>query len=164
MLHAIVAFYHNVSCSIKFQVGVSEKFDSKIGVRQGCPLSPFIFGVFIEELHDRIVAELPEVGASLHCDPSCRIPIGMFADDLTKFARIPLHLQAMLDVLDKFCAEKNMLLSLEKTKIVIFNASYTTGGERNFKFSFRGSVLKQVKEQKHLVVWMRSVGPLDTDL
>jgi hypothetical protein len=155
MLHAIAAFYHNVSCSIKFQNGVSDKFDNNVGVRQGCPLSPFIFGVFIEELHDRVVAELPEVGASLHCDTNCKIPLGMFADDLTKFARVALHLQAMLDVLDKFCTEKNMSLSLVKTKIVIFNSTFATSSDRNFQFKFRGSVLQHVKESKHLGMLMR---------
>jgi Reverse transcriptase (RNA-dependent DNA polymerase)/Endonuclease-reverse transcriptase len=155
MLHAIVAFYQNISCRIRFSNGLSEQFVSNVGVRQGCPLSPFIFGVFIEELHDRIVAELPGVGATVHNDPDCCIPMGMFADDLNKFANVAQHLQSMLDVLDAFCEEKNMSLSLTKTKIVIFNSSFVSSRDRNFQFTFRGTVLQRVKESKYLGMLMR---------
>jgi hypothetical protein len=155
MLHAITAFYQNISCRIRFNNGLSDKFDSNVGVRQGCPLSPFIFGVFIEELHDRVVAELPGVGATVHSDPDCSIPMGMFADDLNKFANVALHLQAMLDVLDTFCEEKNMSLSLAKTKIVIFNSSFLSSRDRNFQFKYRGTVLQRVKESKYLGMLMR---------
>ena len=126
-----------------------------MGVRQGCPLSPFIFGVFIEELHDRIVAALPGVGATVHSDPDCNIPMGMFADDLNKFANIAQHLQAMLDVLDVFCEEKNMSLSLTKTKIVVFNSSFLSSRDRNFEFKYRGNVVQRVKESKYLGMLMR---------
>lgn len=155
MLYAIAAFYQNISCRIRFNNGISDKFDSNVGVRQGCPLSPFIFGVFIEELHDRIVAALPGVGASVHCDSECYIPIGMFADDLNKFANVALQLQAMLDVLDVFCEEKNMTLSLGKTKIVVFNSSFVSSHDRNFQFKYRGNVLPRVKESKYLGMLMR---------
>jgi hypothetical protein len=47
MMHALAALiYHNVTCVIKFNNGTSQPFATNVGVRQGCPLSPFIFGVF----------------------------------------------------------------------------------------------------------------------
>jgi hypothetical protein len=101
---------------------------------------------------------VPRVGATVHSDPDCNIPMGMFADDLNKFANIAQHLQAMLDVLDVFCEDKNVSLSLTKTKIVVFNSSFLSSCDRNFQFKFRGNVLLRVKESKYLGMLMWQVG------
>jgi hypothetical protein len=95
-------------------------YDSNVGVRQGCP------GVFIEEIHDGIVAALPGVDcATVRSDADCNSPMGMFADDLNKFANIAQHSQAMLDVLHVFSEDNSMLLSLANKDIVICNSSFS---------------------------------------
>ena len=48
ILHALASFYRSVTFRLKFADGVSESCQTNIGVRQGCPLSPFLFGVFVE--------------------------------------------------------------------------------------------------------------------
>jgi hypothetical protein len=57
MLFAIAALYNNVMYQVKFTNGLSEAFGGDTGVRQGCPLSPFLFGIFVEMLHERIRAQ-----------------------------------------------------------------------------------------------------------
>ena len=54
ILFAIDALYKHTSISIKYGDGTLPAFESSIGVKQGCPLSPLLFGMFIEQLDTRI--------------------------------------------------------------------------------------------------------------
>ena len=72
---------------------------TKEGVRQGCPLSPILFSLFISALED-----------SLRTRSSGRIKIGdqevsimMFADDLVLLADSSEGLQQSLSVLQEYC-------------------------------------------------------------
>ena len=156
MLHALSAFYHNVTCVIKFRNGTSQPFATNVGVRQGCPLSPFIFGVFVELLHDLVMDSVPDAGVVIEVGGRrCLVPVMMFADDLTKLAERAAKLQAQLNVLAKFCSDEDMSLSFAKTKIVVFNASFQSAADRAFKFMFNGTELQRAKEYKFLGALMR---------
>ncbi|XP_053391507.1 uncharacterized protein LOC128554275 [Mercenaria mercenaria] len=56
MLKAVVSIYDNVKSCIKLNGYVSEWFDVKIGLRQGCILSPVLFNCFINDLAVQINA------------------------------------------------------------------------------------------------------------
>ena len=96
--------------------GVSEDFQVRPGVRQGCILLPLLFNCFM----DWIVREVTKVmGGGLHIEYStsgglflsyrhkitalaCKQDI-LHADDLTLVAETRRELQHMLDVLDQAC-------------------------------------------------------------
>lgn len=149
MLHALGAFYKDVCCSIKFADGVSETFPSNIGVRQGCPLSPFIFGVFIEILHDMLEERLPGSGAVLDYVPG-KIPLLMFADDLLNIANAAVELQSQLDVLSAFCSEYGMRVNFSKTKVVVYNARFQSYVDRRCVFKLCGQPVDRGTEYKYL--------------
>ena len=49
-LRAMQALYADVPMCVRFPHGLSEPFSSTIGVKQGCPLSPTLFGMYIDDL------------------------------------------------------------------------------------------------------------------
>jgi exonuclease III len=85
------------------------------GVRQGCPLSPILFNYFINEL----AKELRESGAGLTIEG---LDLGalLYADDVILMAESQEKLQALVDVVDRFCRKWHMDINLGKSKIMVF--------------------------------------------
>ena len=46
--------YEKVKCKLRTHIGLVGDFESNIGVKQGCPLSPILFGLFIDSLEEAI--------------------------------------------------------------------------------------------------------------
>ena len=51
----VYRLYERVVCSLKSTNGFSQAFASNMGVKQGCPLSPTLFGSRINELKEMIL-------------------------------------------------------------------------------------------------------------
>ena len=47
---AVRSMYEGVVCQVRIEGCVGPEFESSIGVKQGCPLSPTLFGIFIDRL------------------------------------------------------------------------------------------------------------------
>jgi exonuclease III len=93
MLFTVQALNGNVTFAIKMYEGLSAPIASNIGVRQGCPLSPFLFGLFIELFHEDLTARLPLVGPLLNVFSGPRVPLLFFADDLVLLGLSQMELQ-----------------------------------------------------------------------
>jgi hypothetical protein len=65
LLFAVAALYENVTYKVKFQNGASAPFHTNSGLRQGCPLSPFLFNVIIQKLWEVLQDLCPDTGPAL---------------------------------------------------------------------------------------------------
>jgi len=70
MLSAVKALYAQVIMQVQGDSGETESFQSYVGLKQGCPLSPLLFGLYIDDLEDSIItaegdADLPTIGQSV---------------------------------------------------------------------------------------------------
>ena len=67
----IMALYTSVMGHVRTQEGNSDIVHSTIGVKQGCPLSPTLFGMYVDEVSEYIDREGTEVlslrGRGSHC-------------------------------------------------------------------------------------------------
>ena len=119
MLAALKNMYASVTAKVATPAGLTPSFPCDVGVKQGCPLSPLLFGLYIDRIEPLIQAADP-TAPTLN---ALRVPLLLYADDLTLLSTTPSGLQSQLDTLHHFCAATHLDVNLTKTEVVIFNPS-----------------------------------------
>ncbi|MCO5560653.1 hypothetical protein L7F22_014270 [Adiantum nelumboides] len=114
-----MTLYGSVLGRVRTPEGDSDIIQSTIGVKQGCPLSPTLFGMYIDEVSDYIDRE-GDRGVQL---AETWIPLLLYADDIVLIAESPDGMQRQLDVLQKFAEESGLSVNMGKTKIMVFNTT-----------------------------------------
>jgi hypothetical protein len=120
ILECLRSMYHqDQACLHHPEEGFTPTFFCRIGVKQGCLLSPLLLGLFIDGLEKRLNAlegDAPPMLGQL------AIRLLLYADDLTLMSHTPTGLQKQLDVLQAFCCEHQLTMNVKKTKVVVFEA------------------------------------------
>ncbi len=125
--------------------GLTPTFLCRIAVKQGCPLSPLLFGLFIDGLEKRLnvlEGDTPPMLGQL------AIRLLLYADDLTVMSHTPVGLQKQLDVLQAFCCERQLIVNVKKTKVVVFEARKSVCQA----FQYEGETIEQLNSFKYLGV------------
>ena len=93
--------YKQTLYSIKFKNGHLEPLNSNLGLKQGCPLSPMLFNLYIDDI---------KYVFDEQCDP---VPVSdihishfLYADDLVILSQSRTGLQRCLDKLHLFSLKK----------------------------------------------------------
>lgn len=86
-------------------------FPLEAGLRQGCPLSPFLFILAVEKMADAISSNVNIRGISMG---NCEINISQYADDSTIFVRDSGSLETMLDQVRDFGLVSGLHLNTDK--------------------------------------------------
>jgi hypothetical protein len=76
MLTALQSTYAIDNIRVDIQGRAGDSVTSYTGLRQGCPLSPTLFGLFADGLHRFLLAECPDQGPILN-DGRCVPDLGM---------------------------------------------------------------------------------------
>jgi hypothetical protein len=143
-LRAVVhRIYDEVKVKIKMSVGISKSFSSDIRVKQGFPLSPTLFGLYIDKLEEWL--NLQEGDGALLGDFLIRLLL--YENDLILISKSSIGLQEHLISLELFCSIVGMQVNTSKTKVVIFSRKRK---HKQHKFYFEGNTLKEVTDYKYL--------------
>lgn len=143
MLDAIMQMYDRVLMQVKVNGKRGTPFPSEQGVKQGCPMSPDLFGLFIETLADfidaadrqRLWVRDPDTGELL---PPCsddtptadggqrgtlRLVSLLFADDVNLLALSPARMRYLLALLSTFCDAFGMTVNVSKCELMVFHGN-----------------------------------------
>jgi len=151
LIRRLEKIYERTEVMVRTDEGMTEKFETSKGVRQGCVLSPLLFNMYIagvdEEFRKRGIG-----GIELGCD---RIWNLAYADDLVLIARNREALEDMMGTLRKFLKERKLELSAEKSKVLVFNKGRK---EKKEEWRWKGREIEEVQCFKYLGVTLDKKG------
>ncbi len=142
-LNIIRNMYSLVSFAIKHDGKVTDTFNTTVGVKQGCILSPMFFNIFTKDIPDIFDTK---------CDPVLldNYPLSclMYADDLVIISKSAQGLQHALDNLHSYCLKWKLSVNIQKSNVMIFNKK----GHiiKKFKFNYGNTDLKITNEYSYL--------------
>ena len=115
MLAAIQSLYVTGTLSMKIDGTAGEPAMQRMGVRQGCLLSPTLFGIFFDGLQ----ASAPSAGLQLRSGQW--VSSLVYADDVVMLSFTPGGVQQLIDGMHEFCASMGLTINPTKTEVVVFN-------------------------------------------
>lgn len=118
-LSAVQAIYRYVPMQIKTSQGLSEVFQATIGVKQGCPLSPLLFGLYLDDLEKELRAA--GVSAGLSVLNGITVCCLLYADDLALVATSEEGIRYQTAILERYAREWRLTINVKKTKVMVFS-------------------------------------------
>ncbi|KAK3510452.1 hypothetical protein QTP70_006835 [Hemibagrus guttatus] len=152
LLRAVRSLYNWSRSLVRIASCKSDLFQVHVGLRQGCPLSPVLFTVFMDRI-SRHSQGLEGVRFGDH-----RISSLIFADDVL-LAPSSLDLQHALGCFAAECEAAGMRVSTSKSEAVVLNRKKVA-----CTLQVGGEVLPQVEEFKYLGVLFTSEGRMDHEV
>ena len=144
MLSALQSLYTESTISINLSGRTGRSFTPEAGVKQGCPLSPTLFGFFLDGLQRYLIVNCPTVGPGL--SNGNYVPCLMYADDIALMATTASELQVLIDATHAFCDSVGLTISPAKSSVVVFSKLIVHAPV----FSCHNGAIPQVEQAKYL--------------
>ena len=111
----------NTESKINYLGWLSEGFDVKSGIRQGCPFSPLAFIIALEMMalkirNDPMIKGLKLPIANNVVSINTLLKILLYADDVTIFVQDRHELERAIELIDKFSEFSNLKINKNKTE------------------------------------------------
>ena len=129
MLAALLDIYSDVKFQVKLNGKISSGYVVSVsGVKQGCPISPVLFGVFIEELSEFLRERCADIGVVVIGEDKLRDLL--YADDGSLLGFSIGEVQRLCAVLEEFCDVKKLTVNVDKTEVARFKSDKWKQRER----------------------------------
>ncbi|KAK0149127.1 LINE-1 reverse transcriptase [Merluccius polli] len=153
LIRAVRSLYDRCQSLVRIAGNKSDLFPVRVGLRQGCPLSPILFIIFM----DTISRHSQGVEGVRFGD--LRIGSLLFADDVVLMASSDRDLQLSLDRFAAECEAVGMRISTSKSESMVLN-------RKRVECTLRvgDEILPQVEEFKYLGVLFTSEGRMEREI
>ena len=116
---SIKALYANSESSVLLENNIGDPFKTYVVVRQGCPLSPVLFNIFLEQImSDNLLNHHSSISIG-----GIEISRLRFSDEIDLISGSNDELQQLTNSLSKHASDYVMEISFEKSKIMV-NSRY----------------------------------------
>ncbi|CAN0437199.1 unnamed protein product, partial [Laminaria digitata] len=149
MLRYIGELYSKSMIKVRSGNRLSEAVRLERGVRQGCPLSPVLFNIFINDILDgaeNMGVTVPGLG------PKAEIPGLMFADDLVTLSEDGDSMNRMTEHLSEWTTENEMAVGIQKCGVMVVGGRAPPLADRMDKWRINGEEVPVVESYKYLGV------------
>ena len=120
---AVESYYMQVNFQVETPSGLGPRVSASQGVKQGCPLSPTLFGIFIEALLERFLHTVDPTACDFPLLAAVPTPPLLYADDLALLSTSLRGAQLQLGHLALVASEFGMIINVEKTKAMAFHVT-----------------------------------------
>ncbi|TWW73592.1 R2DM Retrovirus-related Pol polyprotein from type II retrotransposable element [Takifugu flavidus] len=153
LIRAVRSLYDRCQSLVRIAGSKSNLFPVRVGLRQGCPLSPILFIIFM----DRISRCSHGVEGIRFGD--LRIASLLFADDVVLLASSARDLQLSLDRFAAACEAAGMRISTSKSEAMVLDRKKV-----ECLLRVKEEILPQVEEFKYLGVLFTSEGRMRREI
>ena len=144
LLKLLNNIYRKSDCAVKINGALTNFFPCKKGLRQGDPLSPLLFNLFINDIFNEI-DKVNKHKVSLD-DTFCFSTLA-YADDIVLFSTTKEGLQSSMNAVGDYCQKWKLNINYKKTKCMRF----TKGNQREKHiFKINNIDIENVSEFKYL--------------
>ena len=153
LLRATRSLYRNCKSAVRIEGCIGNWFEIKLGVRQGCTLSPLLFIIYMDHLikNSNLLPDL-KFGDT-------NVSSLLYADDVVLLNSCPKSLQEALNKVDISCRQAGMKISLSKTKVMKIGRE-----PENLDFKLNDVKIEQVSQFTYLGTIFSENGRLDTEI
>ena len=147
LIRLVKSLYKNVKSYIRLSNSskLSEFIDITVGLKQGEPLSPLLFILFVNDISESLKLE----NLSQNDIEYLSIYLLMFADDMVLFTTDKNSLQMLLNDISNYANQWGLKINFEKSKICIFEKRKRI---HNFVWSINNEQLEIVENFCYLGV------------
>ena len=165
-LRAVRAIYEDVPITIGAPGLEGRVIHATQGLKQGCPLSPTLFSLYIADFEQYVLAAAAQHGAALDMPllVGSIVPPLMYADDMVLLATSAAGLQRQLRLLEQYSAERGLTVNLTKTEVMVLAGAATEEGALRMveraRLTFGDQRLQGTIQFKYLGVVFHCILPL----
>jgi len=141
LVQTIEALYKDSKSAVLLNCQIGESFKTKVGVRQGCILSPILFNIYLENIMQETLQN-HHTSITIGGRPICNL---RFADDIDLMAGTKHELQDLTNKLENSAGAYGMEISTEKSKVMT-----NSKNNINAEIFMNGKKLEEVDSFKYL--------------
>merc|ERR1712002_652821 len=152
LLAAVQSMYERSECCIRVCREEGEWFNVRVGLRQGCVMSPWLFNVFMDRVMKEVRERVGDVGATLwdarrNCE--WKVEWLMLADDTVLVGDSKEKLERLVQEFGNVCRRWKLTVKEGKSKVMRIGKN-GEGDEVNI--SLNGRRMEEVEIYRYMVV------------
>jgi Reverse transcriptase (RNA-dependent DNA polymerase) len=161
MWRLIDSMYRQCCFRVRMDGVLSSAITIHSGVAQGCPLSPFLYAVFIDGLLEVVHETCGEAGVAVG---AATFTAQAYADDAAAASPNPAGLQSIIDVLKRYGDTWGCCANTDKSSILLVGPPDKVQEAQHHVFRWGVHPLRIVTEVKYLGLWLTSSWAWDKHL
>merc|ERR1712001_819488 len=107
---------------------VSESFEVRVGLRQGCVMSPWLFNIYMDGVVTEVYSRVNGMGVKMrvHGESEWILSQLLFADDTALVAESAEQLQCLVREFGRVCERRKLRVNVEKSKVMSVGVNVET--------------------------------------